>query len=60
MNPKTLSILARKVALASNARTYTGQACQHGHVIRYTANRLCVACAIARRAEQTAQEKDLA
>ena len=58
MNPKTQAILARRAALASGARTYDGQACTRGHVIRYTANRLCVDCAKARRAEQTAQEKE--
>lgn len=58
MNPKTQAILARRAALASGARTYQGQACTRGHVTRYTANRLCVACAIARRAEQTQAQRD--
>ncbi len=56
--PLTLSRRARALALASHARTYQGPPCPQGHVTRYTANRLCVACAIARRAEQTAQAKD--
>lgn len=58
MKPKTLSTIARATARATRSATYTGQPCQHGHLIRYTANALCVACALARRAEQTAQEKD--
>lgn len=59
-SPLTLSRQARALALATQARTYQGQPCPQGHVTRYTANRLCVACAIARRAEQTAQAKDQA
>ena len=38
---------ARKAAMAEGARTYQGNACQHGHDgLRYTATRHCVACAI--------------
>lgn len=53
MNSRTAAILARKAALAASAATYTGQPCNLGHVTRYTANRLCVECAKARRAIQT-------
>lgn len=51
-------IRARKEALESGAITYQGAPCAHGHSgIRYTANRLCVSCAKARRKRQTNQPK---
>lgn len=52
MSPKAQAIAARKAALAASIITYTGQACPQGHVTRYTANRLCVQCAKARRSWQ--------
>lgn len=58
MNPRTAAILARKAAITLQAPTYTGQACHMGHVTRYTANRLCVDCAKARRAAQTEIERN--
>lgn len=58
MTPKTLSSLARKAARAAQSLTYYGQPCRHGHLIRYTANALCVDCAKDRRARQTAIEKE--
>ena len=46
MTRKELTI-ARQNAKAQGARTYQGNACQHGHDgLRYTATRHCVACAI--------------
>ena len=51
-------IQARKDALASGSLTYQGKPCAHGHNgTRYAANRLCVDCAKANRARQTAQEQ---
>lgn len=58
MNPLTLSRRNRAQARAAHVLAYQGQPCRKGHVTRYTANALCVECAKARRAEQTAIERD--
>lgn len=58
MNPLTQARRNRAAARLARSLTYTGQPCNRGHVLRYTANALCVCCAKARRAEQTLAEKD--